>query len=232
MADKKDKWLPLEANPEVMNKYVSNLGMVMSYQFHDVFGLDPDLLCMLPQPCIALLLLFPINKNVRESESKEKERIEKDGQLVSPSVYFVKQTIGNACGTIGLLHAIGNCQDKISFKDGFLKTFFEKTQSLTPKQRADYLEEDDSISEAHEASAQEGDTAPPAPEEDVNLHFISIVHKDGCVYELDGRKDYPINHGKSTTDTFLVDAAKVCKSFMDRDPTELHFTVVALVAAD
>ncbi len=36
----------------------------MSYQFHDVFGLDPDLLCMLPQPCIALLLLFPINKNV------------------------------------------------------------------------------------------------------------------------------------------------------------------------
>ncbi len=28
-------------------------------------------------------------------------------------------------------------------EDGFLKTFFEKTQSLTPKQRADYLEEDD-----------------------------------------------------------------------------------------
>jgi hypothetical protein len=27
---------------------------------------------------------------------------------VSEKVYFLKQTVGNACGTIGLLHAIGN----------------------------------------------------------------------------------------------------------------------------
>ena len=99
---------------------------------------------------------------VRESEGKEKERIEKEGQVVSPSVYFVKQTIGNACGTIGLLHALGNCQDKITFseswhcmisftvnfvtmaaEDGYLKTFFEKTKSMTPEERADFLEEDD-----------------------------------------------------------------------------------------
>ena len=38
--------------------------MEIQYQFHDVFGLDPDLLAMIPQPCIALLLLFPINEKV------------------------------------------------------------------------------------------------------------------------------------------------------------------------
>jgi ubiquitin carboxyl-terminal hydrolase L3 len=27
---------------------------------------------------------------------------------VSEKVYFMKQTVGNACGTIGLLHAVGN----------------------------------------------------------------------------------------------------------------------------
>ncbi len=27
---------------------------------------------------------------------------------MSEKVYFLKQTVGNACGTIGLLHAIGN----------------------------------------------------------------------------------------------------------------------------
>ena len=32
--------------------------------FCDVFGFDPDLLAMIPQPCIALLLLFPINEKV------------------------------------------------------------------------------------------------------------------------------------------------------------------------
>ena len=51
----------------LIKQYVTNLGMDTKYQFHDVFGLDPDLLAMLPQPCIALLLLFPINEKVRIS---------------------------------------------------------------------------------------------------------------------------------------------------------------------
>lgn len=46
-------------------QYVFNLGLEGNFQFHDVFGLDPDLLGMLPQPCVALLLLFPINKKVK-----------------------------------------------------------------------------------------------------------------------------------------------------------------------
>ena len=45
-------------------QYSSNLGMKMEYQFHDVLGLDSGLLAMVPQSCIALLLLFPINDKV------------------------------------------------------------------------------------------------------------------------------------------------------------------------
>jgi ubiquitin carboxyl-terminal hydrolase L3 len=45
---------------------------------------------------------------------------------------------------------------------------------------------------------------------------------------LDGRKSFPINHGSTDVDSFLVDAAKVCREFMERDPSEMHFTVVAL----
>ena len=45
-------------------QYAANLGMEMQFQFYDVFGLDPDLLTMVPKPCIALLLLFPINEKV------------------------------------------------------------------------------------------------------------------------------------------------------------------------
>ena len=45
-------------------QYAINMGMTGSYQFHDVFGLDPELLAMIPQPVLAVLLLFPITNNV------------------------------------------------------------------------------------------------------------------------------------------------------------------------
>lgn len=43
-------------------------------------------------------------------------------QEASSGVYFMKQTVGNACGTIGLLHAIGNLTSKI--KLGKLGKFY------------------------------------------------------------------------------------------------------------
>ena len=50
-------------------QYVINMGMTGSYQFHDVFGLDPELLAMIPQPVLAVLLLFPITDNVSEPQA-------------------------------------------------------------------------------------------------------------------------------------------------------------------
>lgn len=56
-----------------------------------------------------------------QHENFRKKQIEElKGQEVSPKVYFMKQTIGNACGTIGLIHAVANNQDKLKFgKCGF-----------------------------------------------------------------------------------------------------------------
>lgn len=46
----------------------------------------------------------------------------------------------------------------------------------------------------------------------------------------DGRKPIPINHGPTTPETLLNDAARVCKEYMERDPAEVRFTAVALTA--
>jgi len=63
---KKKKWAPLESNPELMNKYLEKSGLANAadYQFCEVFGFDDDLLAMVPQPCVALMFLFPITKEV------------------------------------------------------------------------------------------------------------------------------------------------------------------------
>ena len=34
-------------------------------------------------------------------------------------------------------------------------------------------------------------------------HFIALVEKGGHLYEMDGRKDGPINHGATSAETFL-----------------------------
>jgi ubiquitin carboxyl-terminal hydrolase L3 len=55
---------------------------------------------------------------------------------------------------------------------------------------------------------------------------------EGHLYELDGRKASPINHGACAADELLERAAAVVQSeFMAADPEELRFTLVALAAA-
>lgn len=44
-----------------------------------------------------------------------KAKLEAQPQTLSPNVWFMKQTIRNACGTIGLVHCLANNQDKINF---------------------------------------------------------------------------------------------------------------------
>ncbi|XP_078458932.1 ubiquitin carboxyl-terminal hydrolase isozyme L3 isoform X4 [Lampetra fluviatilis] len=230
--DAAPRWLPLEANPDVMNQFVQQLGMKTSWQFVDVLGLDAELLAMVPSPTCAVLLLFPISDKYEAHRREEEERLRAAGHDAPASAYFMRQTIGNACGTIGLIHAIANNQHRLGFVEGSsLKKFLSDTAAMSPSERAERLEQDQSIRASHESSAHEGQTEAPSVDEKVDLHFIALVNVDDSVYELDGRKPFPINHGKTSSQTFLEDAASVCRRFMARDPDEVRFTVIALSAA-
>lgn len=222
------RWLPLESNPDVMTKFLTCLGMKKTWEFGDVYGLDVELLSMVPRPVCAVLLLFPITEKYEAFKKEEEDRL-KGKQDISSDVYFIKQTIGNACGTIGIIHAVANNLKHLEFEsDSALKMFLEKTSKMNPEQRAAFLETDDSIRVTHESSAQEGQTEAPSADERVNLHFIAFVNVGGQLYELDGRKPFPIVHGKTSEDTLLEDAVEVCKLFMARDPDEVCFTIIAL----
>ncbi|CAL1582519.1 unnamed protein product [Knipowitschia caucasica] len=223
------RWLPLESNPEVMTTFLNRLGMKPTWQFGDVYGLDPELLSMVPRPVCAVLLLFPITEKYETYKQEEEARLKIEKPNISPDAYFIKQTIGNACGTIGIIHAVANNMKHLEFEsDSPLKKFIEKTFQMNPEERAAFLEQDESIRVTHESSAQEGQTEAPSADERVNLHFISFVNVGGQLYELDGRKPAPVVHGNTTEETFLEDAVVVCKEFMTRDPDELCFTIIAL----
>ncbi|KAL0873954.1 hypothetical protein Bca101_023659 [Brassica carinata] len=231
------RWLPLEANPEVMNQVlvstssaspiigVSKFGNILdAAECNDVFGLDDELLEMVPKPVLAVLFLYPITKK------SEEERIEQDKEIKekvhSDKVYFMKQTVGNACGTIGLLHAIGNITSEIKLSEGsFLDKFFKSTAKMTPMERARFLENDSQIEDAHSVAVTAGET--PATD-DADTHFICLACVDGELYELDGRKAGPISHGTSSPATLLKDSTKVMKKFIEKNPDTLNFNVIAI----
>ena len=51
------QWLPLESNPEVIESYCRRLGLEGA-SFHDIFGLDAELLDMARAPTSCVLEAF------------------------------------------------------------------------------------------------------------------------------------------------------------------------------
>lgn len=77
---------------------------------HDVYSLtDADMLAFIPRPALALLLVFPISA-VYESHRMAEDSLapEYNGTGDKEPVLWWKQTIRNACGLMGLLHAVTN----------------------------------------------------------------------------------------------------------------------------
>ncbi|KAG6521750.1 hypothetical protein ZIOFF_018876 [Zingiber officinale] len=215
MASEKKRWLPLEANPDVMNQFIWGLGVPEGeVEFNDVYGLEEELLEMVPKPVLAVLFLFPYssdsdseaeaervadpklipvdeNKRLKEEEDQAVEDVPNDIVFWFPffyqaqinKVYFLKQTVGNACGTIGVLHALGNATSQIKLvEESFLDRFFKTTANLNPFesasacQRASVLEKDKEMEDAHSIAATAGDTEAAS---EVDEHYICFTCIDG-----------------------------------------------------
>mmetsp|Transcript_22237 Transcript_22237/g.33913 ORF Transcript_22237/g.33913 Transcript_22237/m.33913 type:complete len:271 (+) Transcript_22237:96-908(+) len=230
MAGKKQKWFPLESNPQLINDYIDKLGFDTSmYEFCDVFSTEDWALDMIPQPVAAVLLLYPLTETIKKFEVDDTVAVED----MQDKVWFIKQRIGNACGTIGLLHALLNAPEpiRISKPDSWLSSFSDDCPiPLSPLAKADRLEGDSKIAKLHDAatSSESNATGRGNIDDKVITHFIALVCVGDKLYELDGRKEGPILHGPTTQESLLKDSCKVIQKFMARDPEEARFAITAL----
>uniref|UniRef100_A0A915F0G6 Ubiquitin carboxyl-terminal hydrolase n=1 Tax=Echinococcus canadensis TaxID=519352 RepID=A0A915F0G6_9CEST len=245
------RWIPLESNPDVMNNFIRELGVKEPMRFVDVFGTDPDMQALVPGPILSLLLLYPLTENAKKNLIGTISMDEK--------CFFMKQTISNACGTVAILHALANNASALDLNSlPWLRKFLEKAHNSTPKERAEILENEEELSQVHENCAHQGQTEAPDPSSQIDLHFIAFVNSNGHLIELgksclimlnsplclflfslllflncpDGRREGPVLHGKTSPDTFLADACKVVDKFMQRDPDNVNFSLMALTNAD
>ena len=99
-----------ENNPEVMTSLVHKLGLSPELAWHDVYSLDDrSLLDYVPRPAHALLLVFPVSAAYDRAREKEDSSLpDYAGTGPEEEVLWFRQTIGNACGLMGILHATCN----------------------------------------------------------------------------------------------------------------------------
>ncbi|KAL3497037.1 hypothetical protein BJX62DRAFT_1953 [Aspergillus germanicus] len=197
-------FVPLENNPEVMSHLVHQLGLSPSLGFTDVYSIDDaDLLAFVPRPSHALLLVFPVSKTYEASRIAEDSSLpEYTGSGPNEPATWFKQTIRNACGLIGLLHAVSNGEArKYVIPRSDLENLLKDAEPLPPIERADLLYESKALESAHADAAKLGDTKAPGAEDDVDLHFVAFVKgADGKLWELDGRRKGPLERGSLAED--------------------------------
>ncbi|XP_014556809.1 hypothetical protein COCVIDRAFT_15795 [Bipolaris victoriae FI3] len=233
------RFIPLENNPEVMTALVHKLGLSDKLAFHDVFSIDdPELLAFVPRPAHALLLVFPVSQTYEKFRIQEdKDRPEYQGYGPDEEVIWYKQTIGNACGLIGLLHAVSNGSARAHIQaDSNLAKLVQNAIPLKPAQRADLLYDSEALESAHQSAASGGDTAAPQADSDVDLHYVCFIKSDkNRLWELDGRRKGPLDRGALAPEEDLLSDKALdlgVRSFLKREAEagggELRFSLITL----
>jgi len=231
--EEKSRWVPIESNPQVIAEYLEALGFPISqYQVTDILSCEPWALEMIPGPVCAVLLLYPITPVSTAYQATKTPDL-------SGGVYHLKQFISNACGTIGLIHIAANLRENEVMHcavplTGFFHRFLTLTDPLSSQERGQELVSNPDlfaeVKAAHSRAAAQGQTSA---RDRVNTHFAAFVAKNGCVYELDGRKDGPINHGPyASPETFAVSALQVIqREFLEKDPEQVEFAMLGVYFA-
>ncbi|KIK60321.1 hypothetical protein GYMLUDRAFT_167662 [Collybiopsis luxurians FD-317 M1] len=231
------RWIPLESNPEVLNSWANKAGLDESEaQFGDIYGFDEELLTMVPKPVKAILLLFPITAAIEGKRREEDEKIKADAAdetVPKPKpdqVIWIKQTISNACGTIGLLHALANTGVKL-LPNSPLERFVEACRDKSPSERAEFLENTPLFAEIHAETASTGQSSVPT-DLDTDLHFTCFVEAaiDGetHVVELDGRRAGIMDRGKVRLDLLSDVVTLVKETYIKSSGGSIQFSMTSL----
>lgn len=232
-------FVPLENNPEVMSSLVHNLGLSTALSFHDIWSIDdPDLLSFIPRPANALLLVFPVSKSYEVLRMQEdKDKAEYTGKGPEEPIIWYKQTIRNACGLIGILHAVSNGSSRAFIEsESALEKLVQEAIPLAPIERADLLYNSQALESAHASAASQGQSHAPGAEDDIDLHYVCFIKDEkNNLWELDGRRKGPLNRGTLSADEDVLSEKALdlgvrvfLKQEAEQNAGEMRFSLIAL----
>ncbi|KAI9788708.1 MAG: hypothetical protein M1835_002140 [Candelina submexicana] len=228
----------IESEPAFFNVMLHEFG-VRGIKVQEVFGLDAELLALLPQPVHGLIFLY----QWREEDPSDQET------KCSERVWFANQTIENACASVALLNIVNNVPDA-KLGDS-LELFKQSTQNLTPAARGNCIGDSDFIRKIHNSFARKMDMLDadlflkgkatkkptktrkrlaPVDDDDVGFHFIAFVPVEGQVWKLDGLEKQPQMLGSYSTGDWLYLVKPFIESCISKyEEGQIQFSLLALV---
>ena len=223
-----------------MTPLAHKLGLSSTLQFHDVYSLtDSSLLSLIPRPVHALLVILPLTPAWHASRiAEDSPKPPYTGKGPEEPVVWFKQTIGHACGSIGLIHCVMNGPAKEYIETG--STFAKLREAAIPlgmEERAKLLYESQELEDAHQSVAEMGDTAAPSADEGDRLgqHFVAFVKEGGRLWELEGSRKGPLDRGElGEEEDVLSERAlelglgRVIKMESESGGGDLRFSCIAL----
>ncbi|KAG8898636.1 hypothetical protein FRB99_007246 [Tulasnella sp. 403] len=223
--DVESSWKLFESDPACFNELLSALN-VKGLVVDDLYSLDAASLAAL-QPLHALVFLF---KWV--SETDEKGGIQGTYDEEFPG-FFMKQVVNNACATIAVLNGLFNIPDVEMGPQ--LRELLDFSASLDYETRGEVFTSSDFLRTAHNSlippsAISLSNLGLPKSSEDA-FHFVVYLPHLGAVYELDGLKHAPINHGafEEKGEGWAAKAREVIEHrIATYPPGSLHFNLLAI----
>ncbi|KAK5172973.1 uncharacterized protein LTR77_003095 [Saxophila tyrrhenica] len=139
-------WVEMESEPAFFNVMLNEMG-VQGVKVQEVYGLDEEMLAILPQPVHALIFLFRY-RDVDETESEK-------GTECPEHVWFANQIPDFACASVALLNIVNNIKGLRMGRE--LRDFKDFTKDMDPLSRGDAIDSFEFVKKIHNSFAREND---------------------------------------------------------------------------
>ncbi|XP_052446395.1 ubiquitin carboxyl-terminal hydrolase BAP1 isoform X1 [Carassius gibelio] len=203
-------WLELESDPGLFTLLVEDFG-VKGVQVEEIY----DLQSKCQSPVYGFIFLF---KWIEERRSRRKvstlvdETSVIDDEIVN-DMFFAHQLIPNSCATHALLSVLLNCSGvELGTTLSRMKAF---TKGFSPESKGYAIGNAPELAKAHNSHARPEPRHLPEKQNGISavrtmeaFHFVSYVPIKDRLFELDGLKAYPIDHGPWGEDEEWTDKAR------------------------
>ncbi|EDV98236.1 ubiquitin carboxyl-terminal hydrolase calypso [Drosophila grimshawi] len=200
MAQLADGWLELESDPGLFTLLLEDFGC-HDVQVEEVYDLQKPIES--PYGFIFLFRWIEERRARRKIVETTAEIFVKDEEAIS-SIFFAQQVVPNSCATHALLSVLLNCNENNLQLGETLGRLKAHTKGMSPENKGLAIGNTPELACAHNSHAmpqarrrleRTGAGVASCRFTGEAFHFVSFVPINGQLFELDGLKPYPMNHG-------------------------------------